>query len=308
MKNDNKKRKGKGSLIIIIETLVCTVVFMAIILLTLLLLDKEYSKVHSIMTCFKGGIHPHFSGDTWFSIAASGMAAIPGVFCGILALLQTERINKMEARYHRPVLGFQNASMKIMRLHDERYQKKSKVKDYEEVFFCEWLVKKKPEKNFKRISLELVLELKNDTEIYDIILDQISFWINNKCYIFQIEKMPERWSRYRKCTRVFENDKYLCIINWDIFPYKIVNWKDSKDDIESVFGRDIDNFANYDRVLMDNYRTINIDIQARCYYQYSNLDYALITIRTQWDVQKGTGIIDYESNNQTRIGHVTYNE
>ena len=147
MKNDNKKRKGKGSLIIIIETLVCTVVFMAIILLTLLLLDKEYSKVHSIMTCFKGGIHPHFSGDTWFSIAASGMAAIPGVFCGILALLQTERINKMEARYHRPVLGFQNASMKIMRLHDERYQKKSKVKDYEEVFFCEWLVKKKPEKN-----------------------------------------------------------------------------------------------------------------------------------------------------------------
>lgn len=55
----------------------------------------------------------YYGGEAWFSATATligGLiSAVPGLMCGILALLQTQRLHKLEARYHRPSLKVKNA-------------------------------------------------------------------------------------------------------------------------------------------------------------------------------------------------------
>lgn len=55
--------------------------------------------------------------NTWLSVAATlfgaVISAIPGVICGVLALLQTQRLHKLEMRSHRPVLEVAESTLKF---------------------------------------------------------------------------------------------------------------------------------------------------------------------------------------------------
>ena len=246
--------------------------------------------------------------DTLASIIASVITAIPGVFCGVFAIYQTERINRLEARYHRPALGLREASMKITRIHDKKYQSQTGIRDYKAYRFCKWLIQEKPEKFFGRLSLQLTLELKNEIEIYDIVIEQICFCFGDECYSFEADRLPDEWKEYRKCARIFRDDKYICIINWDLYPYKLLLEEKKNGLSEKKFWQNMEYFSNYEGYLVDDCLILDVKIQARVYYQYAASGYDRFSINLQWDAKNGPGRNGYESVNQTYAGRITYFE
>lgn len=100
---------------------VLAVVFLGF--LALMAVDKHYVWFHDVLTQFLKADN-HFDGDLWFAAAATIIgalvSAVPGLMCGLLAYIQTERLHELEGRYHRPWLELDEAKVSIAVLCNEK--------------------------------------------------------------------------------------------------------------------------------------------------------------------------------------------
>lgn len=66
----------------------------------------------------------YYDGELWFSAAATFIgaviSAVPGLMCGIFALVQTQRLHRLEARYHRPAMEIEKIGFSFVKISNIR--------------------------------------------------------------------------------------------------------------------------------------------------------------------------------------------
>lgn len=85
----------------------------------LLSVDKYHEFYRTIVKYF---LHKdnYYNGETWFSVVATlvgaAISAVPGLICGVLALVQTQRLHDLEVRTHRPVLETEKITLSFAKI------------------------------------------------------------------------------------------------------------------------------------------------------------------------------------------------
>lgn len=91
--------------------------------LVLMYVDKHYEYLRSTLIDWLRKDN-HFDGSLWFSAVATFIgaliSAVPGLLCGLLAYIQTERLHEVEDRYHRPWLELDEAEVSVIMLRNKK--------------------------------------------------------------------------------------------------------------------------------------------------------------------------------------------
>lgn len=290
----------------IIITLFCYTFFF----IFLFYADGFYGRLNTIVTGILGKDN-HFSGETWFSIVASSITSIPGIFCGVLALLQTARLHQLESRYHRPALGLQKAEMKVTWIQDGRHDRITA--DYHRDKFVKRALGKDPEQSRANLmTFNLDIEIKNDVGVTDIVLERIDFIFRQETYTVNFCDMPDEWKQYRMCEPDYSKDRYLFHIRWELFPYSIEGSRDNgnteEKDIETRFWESIEQFTNYENRLDMDYDSLLTKITVNVYYEYAPVKYETAVGTISWTADDGAGRHGAEASRVTHSGIFTYRD
>lgn len=287
------------------------VLLLIMLVVPLLFLDMKHSWVDSFLESHMN-ITNYFKGEVWFAAAATCIAALPGMYFGLLALHQT-RINfQLESRYHRPSIRLNHAWIKVERIHDSTYKE-----DKGELFrrYIEKLRKVEPQVNL--ITCILDIEVLNDIEIQKIVLKKLDFYLGNK--VFSLE-LSDTWEEMkplrRRCfRRGIENGKRVYSIEWDLYPY--ILQKINLDGKEGEFWHTLDCFLNYENRQIDVYGIMDMLVEAVVYYEYAPHKFETIYGLIHWEYQQASrvgahaeaescnGYFSYETINAKHTGYET---
>lgn len=272
--------------------------------------DRFYDILDKIVMLFLGRDN-HFSGETWLSIVFSSVTAIPGISCGVLALLQTQRIHKLEARYHRPSLGLQKAEMKVTWIRDGQYT--GLTADYHRDKFVKAALGKDPEQTKANLmTFNLDIEIKNDVGVTDIVPEQIEFVFRHETYTVNFYDISDEWKQYRICESDYDRDRYLFRIRWELFPYSLKGSKKDRNmeekDTETRFWQCIELFTNFDNRLDEDYRNLYTKVTVKVYYEYAPEGYEVAIGSISWTADDGAGRHGAEARRLTHSGIFTYRD
>lgn len=249
----------------------------------------------------------YFSGEVWFSISASYIAALPGIFCGIFALVQTKRLNELEDRYHRPTFKLREATSEIVWIRDRSY--KGIIGDYEKQGLADLMLADK-NKCSNMLTLSMKLDPQNDIEVKKIDIEKVTFELNGCEYQFLMKEYQsdshfEAYNKESRCKfdRGFEDDQYFYRLKWDLYPYIFV---ESGDNSEEEFWDGMEYFTNFANRLDESYRMITIKFEGKIYYEYARRGFDKITGNINWDCQNGSGRIGIVAKNTTNNGYFSY--
>lgn len=315
-----KRKKGRSSRIrlwllrqsahILRSSIIITLFCYTIFFIFLFFADAFYGKLNTIVI----GIlrrDNHFSGETWFSIVASSITSIPGIFCGVLALLQTARLHQLESRYHRPSLGLQIAEMKVTWIRDRQYN--GITTDYHrDKFVRSALGKDSGQTRANLMTFNLDIEIKNDVGVTDIVLDRIEFVFQHETYTVNFCDMPDEWKQYRRCEPDYSNGRYLFHIRWELFPYSIEGNRDNvnteEKNTETRFWESIEQFTNYENRLDKDYHSLLTKVIVNVYYEYAPVKFETAVGMISWTADEGAGRHGAEACRITHSGIFTYRD
>lgn len=295
---EGTKEKGKKKIPHYILVSSFIIVFMLVLLLVI---DQNSKWVAGALS--EIGINNFFSGDTWFSIIGSFVIGIPGILCGILALIQTDRLNRFEQRYHRPNLGLRSASLKYKRWdtdfdcnaqqsHDERMRAIELKSQFEKI--CKTDQKLKGMQAL--LDLELEFELKNDIEVSNMVLVEIIWEFGKKRYHFSMQnkEIEQALKPRRKFRRETQDDHYMIRVREELFLCA------SSEGENDSFWDAVEYFANYNNHKRFDYKELTLELKIQEFYQYCPTEYDEISVKTEWDAGRG-----YEERPGAGITHHT---
>lgn len=275
------------------------VLLLIMLVVPLLLLDINHSRVDSFLESHMN-ITNYFKGEVWFAVAATCIAALPGMYLGLLALNQT-RINfHLESRYHRPSIRLNHAQIIVERIHDSAYEE-----DKSELFrrYIEKLRKAEPKENL--ITCILDIEVLNDIEIQKIVLKKLDFYLGSRVYSL---KLSDTWEEMRplrrRCfRRRIENGKRVYRIEWDLYPY--ILQKTNSDVKEGEFWHTLDCFLNYENRQVDAYGIMDMLVEAVVYYEYAPHNFETVYGLIHWEHQQA-GRVGARANAESYNGYFSY--
>lgn len=286
------------------------VLLLILLVVPLLFLDIKHSWVDSIFESWD--ITNYFKGEVWFAAMATCIAALPGIYFGLLALYQT-RINfQLESRYHRPSIRLSLARIMVDRIHDSTYEESKS-----ELFrrYIEKLREVKPQENL--ITCVLDIQVLNDIEIQKVVLKKVDFYLGSK--VFSLE-LSDTWEEMkplrRRCfQRGIENGKRVYRIEWDLYPY--ILQKINSNGREGEFWHTLDCFLNYEYRQADIYGIMDMLVQAVVYYEYAPHKFETVYGLIHWEHQHAgrvgahaeaescNGYFSYEPINAEHTGYET---
>lgn len=284
----------------------------AAILVTLIILFGAMMFVDAFHQYLSGfarnhlGFDHYFSGESWFSVLAAFVAATPGVLCGILALIQTRHIHKLEARYHRPSLSLHNACLEIFWV-----DKINSIQSHMSQDFYERLIERKKLDTSNLFRIKLEFEAKNEIEIKAMRLKEIVFFVNGKKYnttanIVLDEKNYK--DADRKFERNFKSGKVVYCLENEYLP-KIS--KVSAGD-EKTFWKDIAQFMAYKKTPNVHCRHVQTILKVEIDYEYLEAQTEQVQVRIYWDGERNLST-EYGKNEnyhgaklETSNGYFTY--
>ena len=278
-------------------TLICYLIFFAFLFCG----DKFYDIMDNIVEHLLGRGN-HFSGEAWYTTVAASVAALPGILCGVLALLQTQKLHKLEARYHRPAFVLRHAWMRVIWIHSCLYS--SKGRNYRRAKYEKWA--KGTEENPSMANLltfEIELEVKNDITVLNMIPEQVIFQFPEENFTINFLELPEKWTPYRSVIPKWDREKYLLCISWELFPYEI---EGKTRDEESKFWESMERFTNYGSWCNVNYKSLLTELTVRVYYEYAPVGYERVTGRLFWKVDEKCVRQGAEVVRSTNSGIFTY--
>lgn len=268
--------RGKGICKIIsyiLGTLICIFFLFGI----LLLIDFKHEEIrHIVGRCF--GKTNYFEGEIWFTVIATCFAAVPGMICGFIAIIQTKRIHDLENRYHRPSLRLRNALMEVYWLRTSYYNEYVWGDRKKRHIAKKILKDEEYEGNLLAFSLEL--ESKNDVEIDMIEIEDILFRINGMEYRLVLKKLESDIFVSNNCefSRRFKDEKYLYCIECVVYPFEF-----SAESGEEKFWDGIEMFTNYQGQLDDEYENIEITFNFKVYYEYAPKGFENVMGKIFWN-------------------------
>ena len=165
------------------------VIFCCLGFAALVAADKHYVWFRGVLTGFLGTDN-HFDGGQWFSVAATFIggliSAVPGLMCGMLAYIQTERLHELEDRYHRPGLELDEARLSMIAL---RSKKGELLKDPGEIReglpWTLYMYRRPVEEAIEKerpfyIVLKTEFHVKNEVTVKRIFIRQVDFLVGEE--------------------------------------------------------------------------------------------------------------------------------
>lgn len=290
----------RKKIIYILVTLICILLLFGI----LLLIDFKHTEIRQIVgRCF--GKTNYFKGEIWFTVIATCFAAIPGMICGFIAIVQTKRIHDLENRYHRPSLRLRNALMEVYWLRTS-YYKEYVFRDKKKRHIANQILKDEGYKG-DLLAFSLELESKNDIEIDMIEIEDIFFRMNDMEYRLVLKKLEPDIFENNNCefSRRFKDEKYLYYIECVVYPFEFST--------ESGFGEEkfwqgIEMFTNYQGRLEDEYKNIETTFNLKIYYEYAPKGFENMMGKIFWNCHEGAGRYGVRAEGRSENGYFRYYE
>ncbi len=211
----------------------------------------------------------YFSGDTWFSVVATCIAACPGIFCGVLALIQTQRLYKLE---HKPLRGIMGAKIEFAKPRSDKYE--DKKSDYDLARYMR-RIKERPLGEY--FNLKIDIELSNGIEVHNIIIKEIRMRLAGQDYKFKLKAGGDDNHIFRGFSQRFYNGNYRCSLWCSMHPYA------TKEKLEEKFWQEIPKFTYFEEFNDIDYSRLRVDLVANISYDFASYKKERLTIRTYWD-------------------------
>ncbi len=286
MGKQKKKRKSihKSILIIILICLVCLMfsIISAIIGLGfLIVVDGQYEWFRESLVELLQRDN-HFDGDLWFSAVVSLIGAIisatPGLLCGVLALVQTNRLHKLDDRYHRPMIDLDLAEVKFVKVrnmndilenmhldsrqtHSLRETEKQKLK---------WL-----------IDLKIDFFIKNEIAIKEVYIQYIDIYFAKEVY--RLEWSSKNDNIFSKRHKTWDYKKQLKdgrtvhTLLWNFYEFNLSQQKER-------FWDELGEFALYEEHRNPDYSHMTMEIYMRVRYEYGKNQEIDNMLRVEFDI------------------------
>ena len=224
---------------------------------------------------------PHsFKGEAWFSVIATILASVPGTFCGVLALIQTQRLHAIEDWYRRPILIMREAKLGLLLCGSSKFQYTrytAKERDYFET------VKEKftSQDDYEGIlSLKLQFELQSDPVIHKVEIESINFVFPGigEDYLLKVADISSKikdkgGERYAFHSR-YENGRVCYKVSSDIY---------AGQKLESIkFWNTISGFIDHANQSREEYRIMDTKVSLKVYHEYALKGYDVLLLDIHW--------------------------
>lgn len=262
--------KGKH---IILQACLIFLVFVLLLGIMLCFVDWKHEAFNGFfLNVFKK--ENYFSGDTWFSVIATCVAACPGIFCGVLALIQTQRLYKLE---HKPLRGVMEAKIEFAKPRSDGF--KDKKPDYGLARYIRQ-IKARPLGEY--LNLKIDIETSNGIEVQNIIIKEVRMRLAGQEYKFKLCPSGDDNYKIRGFAQKFCDGNYRCSLWCAMHPYRI------KGRLEEKFWQEIPKFAYFQEYNDVDYARLRVDVVANISYDFASYKKEKLTIRTYWDAADNT--------------------
>lgn len=235
------------------------------------------------------GQENYYGGEAWFSATATligGLiSAVPGLMCGILALLQTQKLHKLEARYHRPSLRVKNARFYCAYLENfceenggswiglEGWQHAG-TQEAMNQHFPWWL----------HFSADLSLTNEIDVQHVEIESVTVSFPHANppKEYVLTLSKTCFSSAAIRSCKRTVENDQIVYILSYCLNPF-ILEPPAAREKLNDDLDECLHQFAYYHDGQNPGFSQMSLAVAMNLKYDYLDQETEKCLLRITFD-------------------------
>lgn len=255
----------------------------------------------------------YYDGELWFAAAATFVGAVisaaPGLMCGIFALVQTQRLHRLEARYHRPAMEIEKIGfsfVKISNIRDERgvlrmdefdMRQRSGVREANEQSSNWW------------IDLEIVLFSNNGIPIKNMEIESVVFAFpdtkSDEVHEFKLAAFDGNAARIRRFARDIKDGRAVYTVSWSLYPFKKFKPEDKKTDFEQC----INEFAFYNREGWNpRYLHLDFSVNMNVDYEYKDKQETKCLLRAVFNAERSESS-ERSRNiivNQSADGYFTY--
>ena len=304
MTGNRKKKNFRTGIRIFMGCLGIAVILVVLGILgiaSLLIADGNYDFFRNTIVFLLGRAN-HFDGSLWFSAGVTFIgaviSAVPGLLCGVFALIQTHRLHVLESRYHRPAMELDKVELRVMKT-DDITEIRSNLKLDARQNHSIGIVSAQGDKYY--IDLQVSIFLKNEILIKTLYPKNVvfSFYNGTQCVLEPMEKMNEDnrhkvWDLERKLTD--GQMKYTCSFN--LCPRERgmqanEMWKDFKE------------FVFYEERRNPKYQYMTMNMYLDIAYEYDGGQEAENLLKIEFDAaQTVTG--KWQTLNESSNGYFTF--
>ncbi|MBD5513916.1 MAG: hypothetical protein HDR06_04475 [Lachnospiraceae bacterium] len=266
----------------------------------------------------------YYDGTAWLSVTATLIgaliSAVPGLVCGILAMVQTQRLHRLEARFHRPALEIENVELSFARL-DHIYKND---KWFLEGFDMRQRFSVNQARNQSSawwVDLKADLFLNNEIAVRDMKIESVTFSFlqafpdedsnedSGKEYKLSLLPPSHNATVIRSFERKLKNGHAAYTLLCGLNPFVL-----ETSDKEADFNESIDQFAYYGDGRDPGFWRMNLSVAMKISYDYMEQDPEPCLLRVAFEAdaeanstekkafQPNRNIIQKQSAN----GYITY--
>lgn len=235
------------------------------------------------------GQENYYGGEVWFSATATligGLiSAVPGLMCGILALLQTQKLHKLEARYHRPSLRVKNARFYCAYLENFREENGGSWTGLESWQYAGALeAQKQSFPWWLHFSADLSLTNEIDVQHVEIVSVTVSFpdAESPKEYVLTLSKTCFGPPLIRSCKRTVKNDQTVYVLSYCLNPFILAPSAAGKN-LNDDLNESLDQFAYYHSRQNPGFSQMSVAVAMNLKYDYLDQETEKCLLRITFD-------------------------
>lgn len=213
-----------------------------------LLIDKYHDCYQNFIIDHHLKGNNYYDTPTWLSVTATLdaalISALPGFIFGFLALLQTWRLHKLEARYHSPALEIECFELNFAetdrifegnQYHLSGFDKRQRY----------GLQEAKKQSSPWWIDMSAQLYVGNGIPIKSMEIESVTFSFPDagspkRKYTLSLRESNNLLSGIRRFERTFQNSRAVYTLTWSLNPFVLIPARR-----KSAFESDIREFVNY---------------------------------------------------------------
>ncbi len=257
----------------------------------LLSVDKYYEFYRTIVRYL---LHKdnHYDGEVWFSVAATlvgaAISAAPGLMCGVLALVQTQRLHDLEVRNHHPVLETEKITLSFAKIDHIFKEDKlpPEILAHLERRELSGLYEAKKQLTAWWIDLEAVLFSQNEIAVKYMEIESVTLTFPDakpeKSYKLFLESPDNSCARLRTFSRKLGNGHIAYNLSYCLNPFTLEQ-TDEQNAFESVVSQFCYISESCDPALLH----MELDVHMNVSFEYEGQQKVKCTLRIAFDADDG---------------------
>ena len=257
----------------------------------LLSIDKYHEFYRTIVKYF---LHKdnYYDGETWFSVVATlvgaAISAAPGLICGVLALVQTQRLHDLEVRTHRPVLETAKITLSFAKIDHIFKDDKLSSEILARLARREYsgLYEAKKQQSAWWIDLETVLFSQNEIAVKYMEIESVALTFPDakpeKSYKLFLKPPDNSRARLRNFSRKIENGHIAYNLLYCLNPFTL-ELTDEQNAFESVVSQFCYIGESWDPALL----YMELDVHMNVSFEYEGPQKVKCTLRIAFDADDG---------------------